>query len=126
MSTLKEGKLHQRKRLNLGSLIIAGLITVSDILPAHRPFLFSLQKLPDIWLYEGLQRQETPFTHTHTHTYLAYGRLRVTGGRVPAALALNTAAHAGSSGHSGRRSRCQGTTTEAVKTCRTLLHTQRK
>lgn len=62
-------------------------------------------------------------THTHTLIYLAYGCLRVTGGRVPTALALNTAAHTGSGGHPGRWSRCQAAGAKAVESSSTLLHT---
>lgn len=65
-------------------------------------------------------------SHTNVLIYLAYGCLSITGGGVPAALALNTAAHACSSGHSGRWSRCQGTGAETVETCSTLLHKVRE
>lgn len=58
------------------------------------------------------------------HTHLAYGGVRVTGGRMPVALALNTAAHSGGGGCSGRWSRCLSTRTKAVKPCRALLITQ--
>lgn len=63
-------------------------------------------------------------THTHADTHLAYGGIGIAGGSMPAALALNTAAHSGSGGHPGRWSRCQGAGTEAVKTCSALLITQ--
>lgn len=68
----------------------------------------------------------THYTHTHidSDTHLAYGGVGVTGGRMPAALALNTAAHSGGGGRPGRWSRCQGAGTEAVKTCSALLVTQ--
>lgn len=79
-----------------------------------------LHDLPAIWLQDGLQRKE----HTQTHTDLAYGGVGVTGGRMPAALALNAAAHSGGGGRPGRWSRCQGAGMEAVKTCSAFLITQ--
>lgn len=55
--------------------------------------------------------------------YLAYGCLRVTGGRMPAALALNTAAHASSRGDPGCWSGCEPTGPEAVESRRAFLLT---
>lgn len=43
---------------------------------------------------------------------------------MPAALALNAAAHSGGGGRPGRWSRCQGAGMEAVKTCSAFLNTQ--
>lgn len=75
--------------------------------------------------YRANYRADIHLRHTsmwrHTHRYLAYGCLRVTGGRMPAALALNTAAHASSRGYPWCWSRCKPTGPEAVESCSTFL-----
>lgn len=84
---------------------------------------FLLQKLP-------LAQHKNACTHictqACTHSYQAYGCLRVTGGRVPTALALNAASHSSSSGNTGCWSRCKWTGRKAIKSCSTLLHAQTK
>lgn len=82
-------------------------------------------KIPSNSSVPSQRRYETTTkTCAHVLIYLAYGCLSITGGGVPTALALNTAAHTSSGGHSGCWSRCQGAGAETVEPCSALLHTE--